>query len=211
MYIELIDLLRCPRPHEESWLVAAFNQMEGRFVIEGKLGCPICSASFPINGGIADFRADTSGVATIPDALDSLTEEATFRAAGMLGLTRTGAAVVLSRMPSEIGPSIAELTGVRVICVNQTGDPYEAENVASISVDERLPLASGSIDAMMLADPVSGGDTAEALRVLRTGGRLVAPASTALAGNLRELARDERYIVAEFTGPLVSLSRLANS
>ena len=32
----MIDLLRCPREHEETWLVAAFNRMEGRFIVEGK-------------------------------------------------------------------------------------------------------------------------------------------------------------------------------
>ncbi|MEO7368602.1 MAG: hypothetical protein ABIZ36_11630 [Gemmatimonadaceae bacterium] len=210
MYIELIDLLRCPRPHEESWLVAAFNKMDGRFVIEGKLGCPICSASYPIKGGTADFRDDAS-CSTMADPPDVATEEMTLRIAGMLGLTRAGAAVVLSRMPSELANSVAELTGVRVICVNSVGDGREAENVASVRGDEKLPLASGSIDAMMLAEPVSARDLDEALRVLKTGSRLVAPAASALGGNLRELARDERYIVAEFTGPLVGLSRQPTS
>lgn len=187
--------------------MAAFNRMEGRFVIEGKLGCPVCTASFPINGGIADFRDDPSCPDSAGDRSDLATEEETLRVAGMLGLTRAGAAVVLSRVPSELANSVAELTGVRVICVNPAGEGGEAENVASVRIDEKLPFATGSIDAMMMAEPVSANDTAEALRVLRTGGRLVAPASTALAGNLRELARDERHIVAEFTGPLVSLSR----
>ncbi|MEP6507039.1 MAG: hypothetical protein ABJC63_02350 [Gemmatimonadales bacterium] len=210
MYIELIDLLRCPRPHEESWLVAAFNKMDGRFVIDGKLGCPICSASYPIQGGTADFRDDTS-CSTMGDAPDAATEEMTLRIAGMLGLTRAGATVVLSRMPSELANSVAELTGVRVICISSVGDSREAENVASVRVDEKLPLASGSIDAMMLAEPVSDRELREALRVLKTGGRLVAPAASALVGNLRELARDDRYIVAEFTGPLVGLTRQTSS
>lgn len=211
MYIELIDLLRCPRLHEETWLVAAFSQMEGRFVIEGKLGCPICSASFPIKRGTADFRDDASDLSANDDEMDAASEEVSLRVAGMLGLTRAGAAVVLSRMPSAIAVSVAELSGVRVICVNPTTVGGEAENVAAVRVDQQLPLASGSIDAMMLVEPLSVQAMAEALRVLKTGGRLVAPAATALGGNLRELARDERYIVAEFTGPLVGLSRQTSS
>jgi len=207
LYIELIDLLRCPRPHEESWLVAAFNRMEGRFVIEGKLGCPICSSSYPINIGTAEFRSDTSATVAFDPRPGDATDEMALRVAGMLGLTRAGAAVAISRMSAEIAAAVAELASVRVISVNQTSPGDETENVASVRADERLPLASGSIDAMMLAEPVSARDVAEALRVLRTGARLVAPAGTALAGNLRELARDDRYVVAEFTGPLVSLSR----
>ena len=205
MYIELIDLLRCPRPHEESWLVAAFNRMDGRFVIEGRLGCPICSSSYPISDGIADFGSE----APTPQDTDSdaATEEMTLRVAGMLGLTRAGAAVVLSRMPAEIGAAVAGLTAVKVVSVNPTSQGAEAENIAAVRSHDRLPLASGSIDAMMLAEPVTTAEIVEALRVLKTGGRLVAPAGTALAGNLRELARDDFYVVAEFTGPLVTLSR----
>jgi hypothetical protein len=44
MHIEFIDLLRCPNPHEETWLVAALHRMDGRLVIDAKLGCPVCSA-----------------------------------------------------------------------------------------------------------------------------------------------------------------------
>ena len=55
MHIELIDLLRCPREHEETWLVAAFTRIQDRVVSEGRLGCPVCSAAYPIESGIANF------------------------------------------------------------------------------------------------------------------------------------------------------------
>ncbi|MEO6591445.1 MAG: hypothetical protein ABIO52_03925 [Gemmatimonadaceae bacterium] len=190
--------------------MAAFNRMDGRFVIDGKLGCPICSASYPISDGTVDFRSDAPaasqpGKSRPLDVLAAAPEEMTLRVAGMLGLTRAGAAVVLSRMPAEIAGAVAELAGVRVVSVNRTGDGDERENIASVRADERLPFGSGSIDAMMITGDVSPGDIGEGLRVLKTGGRLVAPAGTPLAGNLRELARDDRFIVAEFTGPLVTL------
>ncbi|MGZ7033566.1 MAG: hypothetical protein ACXVIJ_16510, partial [Thermoanaerobaculia bacterium] len=83
----------------------------------------------------------------------------------------------------------------------------ERENVAMVLSDNRLPFASGSIDAVMLGSKAGQHEIAEAVRVLRTGGRLVVAAGTALGGNLRELARDDRYLVAESTGPLLNLSR----
>src|SRR2546423_13307889 len=51
----MIDLLRCVNDHEDTWLVASFTQITNRMVIEGTLGCPICSAEYEITGGVADF------------------------------------------------------------------------------------------------------------------------------------------------------------
>src|SRR3954470_22746959 len=56
MFIELIDTLRCPTPHEESWLVLSSSRMAARHVLEGVLGCPVCKAEYPIHDGAADFR-----------------------------------------------------------------------------------------------------------------------------------------------------------
>src|SRR6478672_1213012 len=55
MFVEIVDALRCPRPHEESWLVLAARRTEDRHVREGTLGCPVCRAEYAIHDGIADF------------------------------------------------------------------------------------------------------------------------------------------------------------
>lgn len=202
-------MLRCPRQHEESWLVAAFNKMDGRFVIEGKLGCPVCSASYPITGGVADLRESPGTPPT--DFNDTPAEDAeatALRVAAMLGLTRAGSVAVLSTMPSSIAGLVAELASVRVVGINATTPPAEErENVAMVLSSNRLPFASSSIDAVMLASVAASDEVSEAVRILKTGGRLVVPAETALGGNLRELARDDHFIVAESTGPLLNLSR----
>jgi len=44
MFSELVDVLRCPRPHEESWLVLAAHRLDGRDIMAGVLGCPVCHA-----------------------------------------------------------------------------------------------------------------------------------------------------------------------
>ena len=59
MFIELLDLLRCTNAHEDTWLVASFKTVSNRFVMEGTLGCPTCSAKYSITSGIADFRTAT--------------------------------------------------------------------------------------------------------------------------------------------------------
>jgi uncharacterized protein YbaR (Trm112 family) len=209
VYIELIDLLRCPRVHEESWLVAAFNKMDGRFVIEGKLGCPVCSASYPISNGIADLRdSHDAAIANPPRIQHEDDEAAALRVAAMLGLTRAGNVAVLSGMPGSIAGLVAEMASVRVVGTNSVApEANEQENVAMIRSSDRLPFASGSIDAVMLGTTGSSDEVEEAVRILKTGGRLVVTADSLLRGNLREIARDDRYIVAESTGPLLGLSR----
>jgi uncharacterized protein YbaR (Trm112 family) len=208
VYIELIDLLRCPRVHEESWLVAAFNKMDGRFVIEGKLGCPVCSASFPIREGVADLRDAREAPATTAAQSAESDEDTALRVAAMLGLTRAGSVAVLSGMPGAIAGIVAEMASVRVVGTNSTSQASEQENVAMVRSSDRLPFASGSIDAVMLGASASSGEVEEAVRVLKTGGRLVVTADSPLRGNLREIARDENYIVAESTGPLLGITRL---
>jgi uncharacterized protein YbaR (Trm112 family) len=208
VYIELIDLLRCPRVHEESWLVAAFNKMDGRFVIEGKLGCPVCSASYPIVNGVADLRDSNDAPVVEPSSSTGEDDEgAALRVAAMLGLTRAGSVAVLSGMPGPTAGLVAEMASVRVVGTNSITPGSEQENVAMIRSSDRLPFASGSIDAVMLGTTVSSDEVEEAVRILKTGGRLVVTSDSPLRGNLREIARDDRYIVAESTGPLLGLSR----
>jgi len=70
MHIELVDTLRCPSPHEETWLVAAVTRFDGRDIAEGALGCPICRREFPVRFGEVDFVTASSGLAApSPDAL----------------------------------------------------------------------------------------------------------------------------------------------
>lgn len=126
----------------------------------------------------------------------------------MLGLTRAGSVAVLASMPGSIAGVIAEMTSVRVVGTNSTPpEASEQENVAMIRSSDRLPFASGSIDAVMLGARASDDEVEDAVRILKTGGRLVVTSDSPLRGNLREIARDDRFIVAESTGPLLGLTR----
>ena len=202
MFIELIDLLRCPVPHEDSWLVAAFTSMDGRFVRKGKLGCPVCSKTYPIVDGIAHFEPAAAADAAI---LAAASEDEVVRAAALLGLTRPGALVVIVGA-SAGAAQLAEMTESKVIVVNPRMRIDETERVGIVTAGERIPLADASADGLIIDDS-SEGLIAEAARLLKPGGRVVAGAEADLGTRFHELARDERNVVGEARGPLVSLKR----
>lgn len=201
MFIELIDHLRCPVEHEESWLVAAFTRMDGRFVIEGKLGCPVCAASYRI----IDGRAVFGEAGPLPAAAtDPRGEDEAVRYAAMLGLSRPGALVVIRGSAAAHSGSIAVMTDTRVIAVNPPPGVTEFELVGIVESGTRIPVATASIDGAVLDGPPDWQETA---RILKPGGRLVADASGEHDPRFREIARDERHLVAEFIGALIPLRR----
>ena len=213
MFIELIDLLRCPREHDDSWLVAAFAKVDQRFVIRGKLGCPICGATYPIEDGIADLRdaelhsamADATRVSNECSPRTTSADDVV-RFAAMLGLTRPGSLVVLEGGASDMAIPLSEMTEARAIVLNPEGRITESESVAVVLADGRIPLGPASVDGIVLGSrtPTVYADSA---RVLKPGGRLVVPASTDIGVQFRTIARDERHLVAESIGPLISLGR----
>ncbi len=204
MFIELIDLLRCPREHQDSWLVAAFTKMDGRFVIEGNLGCPVCSASYPVVRGVAQFaQGHEHSVVSVPaEATEPL------RIAAMLNLTRPGSVVVLEGSSSLNAAAIVRLTEARVIAMNASSQVPETERVAEITAGNRIPIAARSVDGVVIESRTEEM-LQEALRVLVPGGRIVAPADTKLGSLFREIARDARNVVGETIGQLVTLGRVA--
>lgn len=202
MFIETIDLLRCPNPHEETWLVASFRKMDGRFIREGTLGCPVCDATFLIEDGIADFRLTPGeNPIAVPAAPD---DEEAMRLAAYLNLVRQGSIVVLERDDARHAPAVANLTQSRVIALNPSTRIDDTELTSTVLCDDGIPLAASSVDGVAASMARTVHDAA---RVLRPSGRLVAPAESALPPGIAVLARDEKRIVAEARGPLVQLSR----
>src|SRR5689334_16805215 len=114
MFVELIDLLRCPRPHDDTWLVASADETVGRHIVRGVLGCPVCAAEYPIRGGVADFGA----AADAGLARDAESEDDVMRVAALLGLAGGGGTVALGGAWQRVAAPLAELTGVRVLLLD---------------------------------------------------------------------------------------------
>lgn len=199
MFIELIDLLRCPHPHEGSWLVLAADEVIDRHVVRGTLGCPICGAEFPIAAGEADLRGERRPGSRAVPKVDPLapddSDAATMRLAALLGLGDGEGRVALTGAHAPLAAELERLASVAVLAVN--GPPDRPWHVSAIRCDGALPLAPASLRGLAIgagSDPI---DLAASLPALRPRARVVAPADHPRPADLHELARDDREWVAE--------------
>ena len=209
MFIELIDLLRCIRPHDETWLVASFNKVNNRFVEEAKLGCPSCSAEYWIRGGVADF----SGEVILPECDDERKaashrrEELATRAGAYLEATEPGATVVLGGLWAYAAQELSEMAEVRVIAINAPGEVKESETVGLVRVGSEIPLAAGSVLGVAIDAWFPANIVESAARVVRPGGRIVGPAATKAPSGFSILAHDDKYWIAQKAPEVVTISR----
>jgi uncharacterized protein YbaR (Trm112 family) len=104
MFIELTDILRCPQPHEEQYLVLIPDEIVDRSVRSGRLGCPVCRREYLIRDGIVDFPGGTAGGAT------SMVEPGAL--AAFLGLGGPGGYVaVIGGEPEAVAGLLADVAG----------------------------------------------------------------------------------------------------
>jgi uncharacterized protein YbaR (Trm112 family) len=195
MFVELVDSLRCVRPHEDSWLVAVAERVEARHLLDGTLGCPVCTARYPVRDGVADFTdGATPRGADVTDGTAPSPDEAV-RLAALLGLDDAPGLVVLAGACAAPLRLLREMVPATFLLVN-AAPPADGPPVSVLRTAGVLPLAAGCARAVAL-DASNAALLAGAVASLRAGGRLVAPAALPLPDGVRELARDERQWVAE--------------
>ena len=168
MFIELTDHLRCPNEHDESFLVLLPDQMEGRSVRTGTLGCPVCGRIFQLRDGVLDTggaQADAgSGGVLHADALTAL-----------VGLSGPGGYLTLVGSAGALWSEVAALNpGVALVAVNPPASVADGPGISVIR-SGRLPLKTGSMRGVVLSRPYA--DDApwikEAARVELSGLRVV--------------------------------------
>jgi uncharacterized protein YbaR (Trm112 family) len=171
MFIELTDHLRCPENHDEAFLVLLPDQVEGRSVRTGTLGCPICDRRFELRDGVFDTggapTAEPEGVGPTALAAESLS--------ALVGLGGPGGYLVLVGRPAAAWREAAALTpGVGLVAVNPPSSVQD-ENGISVIRSARLPLKSNSMRGVVLGPGYGGADdwVREAARVVLPGLRVV--------------------------------------
>lgn len=206
MFIELVDALRCPVVHEDSWLVATAARTEARHIVEGTLGCPVCKAQFPIHDGVADLRRGHHQLVSVRS--DASGDDAPLRLAAFLGLDDAQGTVLLLGEWAAHARGLRELVDVNVLAADPADGMAGEPGISVLRCDGPLPLAPGIARGTALDDTDGATRIASAVRATREGGRVVGPVGVPVPSGVRELARDERVWVAERERdlPLVSLA-----
>ena len=213
MFIEMLDMLRCVKPHEDTWLVASLKAVSNRIVLDATLGCPVCQAQYPVRKGIADFRGggDLSHRPMVRRSGSETRQDLATRIGAFLNATEPGATVVLGGTWADAAQELATMTDVRVLALNPGASVEESERVGLLMVDKQIPLAPASVLGVALDASFPAEIVSSALKVVRAGGRIVGPASTDAPRNVSELARDATYWVAEKPAEMISLRRSRGS
>ena len=209
MFIELIDLLRCINSHEDTWLVASFKTVSNRFVLEASLGCPSCSAQYPIHEGIADFSAGEAQPSCEAEraAASHRREELATRAGAYLEATEPGATIALGGVWAYAAQELSEMAEVRVLALNAPAEVKESQTVGLLRVGSEIPVAPGSLLGVALDAWFPAKIVESAVRAVRPGGRVVGPTVIPPPAGLAVLAHDDTYWVAQKAPDVVKLSR----
>jgi hypothetical protein len=209
VFIELIDQLRCINAHEDTWLVASFETVSNRFVLEASLGCPACSAQYQIRQGIADFSAgvDVPSYDAERAAANHNREEHATRAGAYLEATEPGATIVLGGVWAYAAEELSQIAEVRVLALNAPAEVKESQTVGLLRVGSEIPVAPESVFGVALDAWFPPELVVSAVRVVRPGGRIVGPVAIPAPAELTVLAHDDIYWVAEKPPIVVKLSR----
>jgi len=167
VFIELTDHLRCPLDHPERFLVLLPSRMEGRRVLTGELGCPVCGRVVLLEEGVADWRETAPS-----EGRTALTAQAV---AAFLGLSGPGGFALLAGGVTSLAPALTQLLpGIRLVLVNPPAGTPDTED-ASVLRAARVPLKSGSMRGAVIGADVSGDPdrVAECVAAVLPGLRVV--------------------------------------
>jgi hypothetical protein len=203
MFIELVDALRCPNKHEESWLVASADRMEQRHIVDGALGCPVCAAEFPIRKGVVDFRRATSGSRPERSEGPALAAVQAMKLAALLLLTDAQGFAVLEGQWGAAAHELTAMVQTPLILVDPPEGISGTPGVSVIRCDEEITLASGSARGVAADTRLES-----AIRIVRPQGRVVARVGVDVPAGVKELARDDELWVGERDAPASPLVTL---
>jgi uncharacterized protein YbaR (Trm112 family) len=181
LFIELTDHLRCPADHAESFLVLIPDEMAGRMVRSGVLGCPVCQRRFPIMGRVVHFGT-VPELPLVPATRGPMDAAAI---AAFLGLEGPGGYVGLIGDAAQYAEGLAGLwPGVHLVAVNPPAVTVPSERL-SVLRSPALPLKARSLRGIVIGDPFGplaawrDGGVGAVLPGLRATGRGPVPSGEA--------------------------------
>ena len=203
MHIELTEMLRCPEPHREEFLVLSTGEMSGRMVRAGIVGCPVCQKEYEIVDGIVNFSgrgmrdAGRGPTPTHPASPIPHPDAQTLQA--LLDLSGPGGYVVLLGSAARYAVGLAALMGgIHFIGINPLADVEELPVLTLLVCGTKIPLRDAMARGVVAGNESSGAAwLAEARRVLLPGRRLVVENEAARPDGITQLATGQGLFVGE--------------
>ncbi len=158
MFIELTDHLRCPADHPESFLVLIPDEMTGRCVRGGTLGCPVCRREYRIEEGVVVFGRAGGQVGRRAGASSEIARDQVTAAAvaAFLGLEGPGGYVALVGDAAWYAYELTGLLpGVHLAIVNPPFEATESPGLSTLRA-EALPIKSGSMRGVVIGKDYAG-------------------------------------------------------
>ncbi|MCC6243140.1 MAG: hypothetical protein IT353_09880 [Gemmatimonadaceae bacterium] len=201
MRVELAEILRCPEPHEAAALIALASAREHGVLTSGVLGCPLCGAEYSLEGGAVSFLRSRETPTSVPLDVDASHEsdELSMRVAALLQLDYVALPVVHAALMGTYARSaraLAQLSSVHIVAINAHASDFQHVDALWLGHELRLPFGDDALVAAAV-DASHASYLADAVRVVRPGGRVIAPVTLPAPAGCRELARDDREWVAE--------------
>ena len=202
VFLELGEALDCPECREAAGLVAFVDRAEGRRVIEGRLGCPLCELAAPVRRGTIRFDLVAGGVAgasgssgtesqrpaTPPERAgrrgESGDADDALRIGALLGVTgSSGMTFLLGPGLARHAPAVARMCdrGEVIAWQDAAASRAAALDLAGLTAGvnplrgaqpESWPVRSGALHGVAL-DGAQALSGSEIARCIRVGGRVV--------------------------------------
>jgi uncharacterized protein YbaR (Trm112 family) len=172
VHIDLTEMLRCPEPHREAFLVMSTGEMRGRMVRSGVLGCPVCGREYAILKGVVNFSGSGERGA-VPSGAPPGTDAETLQA--LLDLSGPGGYVVLVGSAARHAAGLAKLMGgIHFVGIDAPPDVEESPVLSLLACDTMIPLRQTMARAVVVGrERADAAWLAEGHRVLLPGRRLV--------------------------------------
>ena len=180
MFVELTDVLLCPNAHDQTHCVLTTEEVRGRRVVGGVVGCPICEREYPIVDGVVQFGPDP--LLKVGSRGDDLTVEEMPEPGdvqALLGLVGAGGYVVLLGSVARLAGELAgSMPGSHFVAVNPPPEVHESESLSVLRAECSIPIRSRAVRGVVVGREYARELwLGEASRVLLDGLNLVVAAT----------------------------------
>ncbi len=208
MFFELTDYLACPRCGPAFGLVLLVEEVDGRRVRSGWLGCPNCRHDYPVREGVADLRLDPHADPGKPGRFKDA--ELALKIVALSGMGEDSGCLMVDERLAHSAAEVAALAHqLEVIAVSAwSADATSTAGVSLVLADVRFPLVESRLRCVAIAP---GGDSelvAAAARRVAAGGRLLL--FDAAESDLEVARRSGLKIVAVEDGTAVAERRVGS-